>query len=95
MRSKHMNARSVRAMAICLAALAILLPALPGCEAPNPNANTPTSGKLVVYVDEIYAPLFRTLADTFKLRSPNAKVDVRGVTARAGVQELQIGRAHV
>ena len=65
-----------------------------GCEAPNPNANTPTSGRLVVYTDEIYAPLIRSLADTFMLRSPNAKVEIRAVPARMAVQALldEVGR---
>jgi len=88
MRSNRMKAPSFRAIAQCLAALAFLLPMISGCEAPDPNANTPTSGRLIVYTDEIYAPLIKTLADTFMLRSPNAKVDVRAVPARAGVQAL-------
>lgn len=60
-----------------------------GCEAPNPDSNTPTSGRLVVFVDEMYAPMIRTLADTFMLRSrQNAKVVVQAVPARMAVQEL-------
>jgi len=70
-----------------LAAIAMLSLAV-GCEPPNPDANTPTSGRLVVYVDEIYAPLFRTLADSFMVRSPNATIDVRVAPARMSVQEL-------
>ncbi len=59
-----------------------------GCEAPNPKANTPTSGKLILYVDEAYAPMIRALADTFSRRSPNAIIDVRAVPARTAVQNL-------
>jgi|GEM_PF-2055114 len=59
-----------------------------GCEAPNPKANTPTSGKLILYVDEAYAPTIRALADTFAKRSPNAIIDVRSVPARTAVQNL-------
>ncbi len=59
-----------------------------GCDGPNPHANTPTSGRLVVFVDEIYAPLITTLADTFMHRSPNAVVEVRPMPARQAVQKL-------
>ena len=72
----------------------ILMIAAAGCEAPNPDTNTPTSGRLVVYVDEMYAPLIRTLADSFMVRSPNAKIVVQPVPARMAVQELfnSVGR---
>lgn len=91
MKEKRMTARSLQLFAACLAGLLTLLS---GCDAPHPNTNTPTSGSLIVYTDEIYAPLIKSLADTFMLRSPNAKVDIRPIPARAGVQALldAIGR---
>jgi len=58
------------------------------CEPPNPNANSPTSGRLVVFVDEPYAPLFTALADSFMAVQPNAHIEVRAVNARAAVQGL-------
>jgi ABC-type phosphate transport system substrate-binding protein len=59
-----------------------------GCDAPDPNANTPTSGRLILFVDEMYAPLIRALADTFMLRSPNAKIEIREAPARMALQGL-------
>ncbi len=70
-------------MTFCAAVLALV-----GCEPPNPNANTPTSGHLILFVDDEYAPLVASLIDTFKVRSPNARIDVRVVSARAGMQGL-------
>lgn len=78
--------RRMRA-AIALLVIGVALYAV-GCETPNPKANTPTSGHLVVFVDELYAPLFQALTDTFMLRSPNAKVEIRPVAARNAVQAL-------
>lgn len=71
-----------------LLALVALSLGAAGCEPPNPDANTSTSGKLVVYVDEIYAPMFRVLADSFMTKSPNAKIEVRSATARMVMQNL-------
>jgi ABC-type phosphate transport system substrate-binding protein len=73
---------------LILGALLTLTAATGGCDAPNPNANTPTSGQLILYVDEMYAPLIRALADTFMLRSPNAKIEVRTAPARMALQGL-------
>ena len=80
--------RSASLFARFAAALLLLALSGAGCEPPDPNANTPTSGKLIVYVDEAYAPAVRVLADTFMHRSPNAKLEIRAVTARAAVQAL-------
>ncbi len=66
----------------------VLLLAMGGCDAPNPNAGTPTSGRLILYVDEMYAPLIQEMADTFMVRSPNAKVEIHPLSARAAVEEL-------
>jgi hypothetical protein len=65
----------------CLALLA-------GCDPPNPNANTPTSGRLILFVDEMYAPLVESLRDTFALLSPNARIEVHAVPARMAIEEL-------
>src|SRR5688500_5550619 len=70
----------------CIAVL--LAAALGACEPPDPNANTPTSGRLIVFVDEMYAPLIDALKDTFALRSPNARIEVHAVPARMAVEEL-------
>lgn len=72
-----------RAILVLTAALAIA-----ACEAPDPNANTPTSGRLIVYVDEMYAPLIETLRDTFALRSPNVRIEIHPMPARAAIEEL-------
>jgi phosphate transport system substrate-binding protein len=82
-----MTVRLLSISAFCIGALAIAIAAV-GCEAPNPHANTPTSGRLVVYADEGYGPLLKALADTFMIRSPNAKVEVRQLSARMAVQSL-------
>lgn len=58
-----------------------------GCESYNPDRNTATSGRLIVLVDEMYAPLIRELADTFMLRSPATKITVEPIAARTAVQE--------
>lgn len=76
----------VKVSGILLVALVAMTVA--GCEPPDPNANTPTSGRLILFVDEMYAPLVRALADTFALRSPNAKIEVHSVPARMAVEEL-------
>ncbi|MDB5035661.1 MAG: phosphate-binding protein [Chlorobi bacterium] len=73
---------SVFLFMIALAAL------VAGCGPSNPGGSSPTSGKLIVYADEIYAPLIRALADTFMVKSPNARVEVRPLSARKGVQSL-------
>ncbi|MEO5929937.1 MAG: substrate-binding domain-containing protein [Candidatus Kapaibacterium sp.] len=59
-----------------------------GCGPSGPGGSSATSGRLVVYADEIYAPLIRALADTFMVRSPNANVEVRPLSARKSVQSL-------
>src|SRR5262245_9091427 len=59
-----------------------------GCDAPDPNGNTPTSGRLILYVDEAYAPLVKMLADTFMTRSPNAHIEIRVAPARMAIQGL-------
>ncbi|HVZ38276.1 MAG TPA: substrate-binding domain-containing protein [Candidatus Kapabacteria bacterium] len=61
---------------------------LAGCEAPKPNVNTPTSGRLIVFVDDLYFPLVKTMSDTFMIRNPNAKVELRPMPARMAVQQL-------
>lgn len=66
--------------------LLVVVMLLPGCNPPDPNANTSTSGRLIVYVDEIYAPLVQALADTFMVKSPNAKVELRPAPARLAMQ---------
>lgn len=58
-----------------------------GCDSYNPDKSTATSGRLIVLVDEMYAPLIREMADSFKLRSPATTITVEPITARAGVQE--------
>jgi hypothetical protein len=75
----------------------VLVLALAACEAPNPNANTPTSGRLILYVDEMYAPLISALRDTFQLRSPNAKIEIRVVPARGAIEGMlrdEVGMAN-
>lgn len=74
-------------MPVCVAAV-LCAAVLSGCEPPDPNANTPTSGRLILFVDETYAPLISALKDTFALRSPNAKIEVHAVPARMAVEEL-------
>ncbi len=68
--------------------LMLALIAAAGCEPPDPNQNTSTSGRLVVYVDEIYAPMFRVLADSFMAKSPNAKIEIHEAPARMVMQDL-------
>lgn len=63
------------------------LPAAPGCDSYNPDRSTATSGRLVVLVDEMYAPLIREMADTFMTRSPATRVTVQPIAARTAVQE--------
>lgn len=75
--------RHAALVAVLMAALGVA-----GCDPPDPNASTPTSGRLVVYVDELYAPIIKTLADSFMTKSPNAKIEVRTAPARMVVQEL-------
>jgi len=69
-----------------VAVLTLLL--LGGCESSPPGTSLMTSGKLVVAVDEAYAPLFRVLADSFMARTPNAKVEIQAMNPRMAVQYL-------
>lgn len=59
-----------------------------GCENSQPGTSRMTSGRLVVAVDEAYAPLFRVLADSFMARTPNAKIEVQEMNPRMAVQYL-------
>ncbi|MCC7437433.1 MAG: substrate-binding domain-containing protein [Armatimonadetes bacterium] len=59
-----------------------------GCETSPPGTSRLTSGRLVVAVDEAYAPLFRALADSFMTRTPNAKVEIQAMNPRMAVQYL-------
>ena len=70
-----------------LAALLAVL-AFAGCETSPPGTSRLTSGRLVVAVDEAYAPLFRTLADSFMARTPNAKIEIQAMSPRMAVQYL-------
>lgn len=67
--------------------LSVML-SLGGCESSPPGTSRLTSGRLVVAVDEAYAPLFRTLADSFMARTPNAKVEIQAMSPRMAVQYL-------
>jgi hypothetical protein len=71
-----------------MAAIALLAVLIAGCESPNPNASTATSGHLILFVDELYGAEIRALADTFMLRSPNAKIEIRTAPARMALQGL-------
>jgi hypothetical protein len=70
---------------LCALLLAV---ALASCEAPDPNANTPSSGRLILYVDEIYAPLITALRDTYMLRFPNVDIELHAVPARMAIEGL-------
>jgi hypothetical protein len=59
-----------------------------GCDLPDPKANTSTTGRLVLFTDEIYAPLLTALADTFMRQRPDAHVEVRRGSAREMVQKF-------
>ena len=52
------------------------------------QANSPTSGQLILFVEEGYAPLFARFAKQFEERVGKATIEVRPVTARNGVEEL-------
>lgn len=68
---------------------AILAPLLLiGCEEHDPSVNTPTSGRLILFVEAEYAPLIRPLVDSFQLRTPSTSIELREIEARAGVQEF-------
>lgn len=68
-------------------ALSITL-ALASCGEQNPNVNTATSGRMILLVEEGYADLFEGFADRFEERVGSATIEVRSVTARAGVEEM-------
>lgn len=57
-----------------------------GCGGPDPNVDTPTSGRLIAFVDETYAPLIKTLADSFMTKMQASKIEVRTGPARTMVQ---------
>ncbi len=63
-----------------------LLTAAIGCSGPDPSASTPTSGRLIVFADETYAPLVEVLADSFMVKMDASTIEVRRGSARAMVQ---------
>ena len=58
------------------------------CDAPNPAVNRATSGRLILYVDEMYGPLFTALADSFMALTPNSRIEIRTAPARMAVEQL-------
>lgn len=66
----------------------ILVLGVVGCTEHDPRLNTPTSGRMVLYVEEGYAPLFRPLVDSFQARTPATSIEIREVDARQGVTRL-------
>ena len=67
----------------------LLLPLLViACGEHNPRTNTPTSGRMVLFVEAPYAPLFTRFAEQFGTRVGSATIEVRPVSARAGVEAL-------
>lgn len=66
----------------------MLLVVCGACDAPDPNVNRPTSGRLILFVDEMYVPLVSALADSFMVLSPNAKIDIQPAPARMAVEQL-------
>ncbi|MCB0710710.1 MAG: substrate-binding domain-containing protein [Ignavibacteriae bacterium] len=80
---KHHQTMSTLAL-VCLFALIVL-----GCEAKDPSKNSPTSGNLILYVDEAYENLIRPLADSFTTNhAPDMNIEIRTVQARDAVEEL-------
>jgi ABC-type phosphate transport system substrate-binding protein len=70
--------------ALSLAALLLFA----ACEGPDPAVNRPTSGRLILIVDEMYGPLFTALADSFMAITPNSRIEVRTAPARMAVEQL-------
>ncbi len=66
----------------------ILMLGVIGCTEHDPRLNTPTSGRMILYVEEGYAPLFRPLVDSFHARTPATSIEVREIDARQGVTRL-------
>lgn len=71
-------------LTLCL----ILSIAVTSCDENDPRLNTPTSGRLVLYVEPGYAPLFGPLVDSFEARTPATSIEVREIDARQGVTRL-------
>ncbi|MGE3801692.1 MAG: substrate-binding domain-containing protein [Candidatus Kapaibacterium sp.] len=60
-----------------------------GCETKDPSKNSPTSGNLILYVDEAYENLIRPLADSFTTNhAPDMNIEIRTLQARDAVEEL-------
>ncbi len=72
---------------LCCLTVSLMFAAV-GCDVPDPKANTSTTGRLVLFADEIYAPLLKALVDTFMLQRPDAHVEVRTGSAREMVQKF-------
>jgi len=71
-------------LTIGIAALTLL----GGCGDTDFSETASNTGRLVVYADEAYAPLIRTLADTFMVNNPKARIEVRVASARQSLQGL-------
>lgn len=59
-----------------------------GCGDTDFSETASNTGRLTLYADEAYGPLIRTLADTFMLNNPKARIEVRTLGARQSIQEL-------
>lgn len=71
-----------------IAGLILAITLVTGCHGPDPSVSTPTSGRLVVFVDETYAHLIATLADSFMAKMKASKIEVRPGPARMMVQSF-------
>ncbi|MCE2502854.1 MAG: substrate-binding domain-containing protein [Chlorobi bacterium] len=67
----------------------LFLVMLSGCEPHDTSKNSPTSGSLILYVDETYVELIRPLADSFTTSyAPAMSIDIKTLQARDAVEEL-------
>lgn len=66
----------------------ILMLGITGCTEHDPRLNTPTSGRMILYIEEGYAPLFRPMVDSFQARTPATSIEIREIDARQGVTRL-------
>ena len=58
------------------------------CQEPDPKSNTATSGKLILYVDELYVPIIKSLVDSFKVKVPKTDITIVRMNCREALDKL-------
>lgn len=73
----------------------VMLLVLHSCSEPDPKVNTPTSGKMVLYVDEMYSQAIQDLADSFKKVVPKSEIKIISLSGRVALERLFLDQKNI